>query len=158
MASVSTPTATSSPSKPALATSATPAADRVELSTPALTPAAADLPLTTEERMVQALDADGNGLVSQDEFLKTSIQELRRARNHGKHTDDSSHVKERVPAWAGKLRSMFKAADLDHNGSVDSQEMRAGLKDPSLMEGSPYRVRNMTVSAVAFRKSLANLP
>jgi hypothetical protein len=26
------------------------------------------------------------------------------------------------------------------------------------MEGSPYRVRNMTVSAVAFRKSLANLP
>ena len=117
------------------------------------------LPMTTEDRMVKALDTNGNGVVNRDEFVRTALQELWQAsyRRAPDGSNNSEWLKTLVPKWAEQLRNAFARADLDHNGTVNAQEMKAGLKDPSLIEGSPYQMRNMTVSAVAFRKSLALL-
>jgi hypothetical protein len=141
-----------------------PPADRVELSSgvetapgepapiegapPAAPPAESSPGAGTSTRpgraaaLMQALDADGNGQVSADEFTNGALALLRRAgalRRHRPDRDDddgSADESRRVPrGLERRLDRLFNRIDRNDDGHVDAAELETALARVSRRSG-----------------------
>jgi Ca2+-binding EF-hand superfamily protein len=113
---------------PRVTAAAAPATDSVALSkaaTAPVEPAVASEPLRTEQKLVKALDGDGNGRVSKDEFRNSALDLLRRGRPARRRS--AASIQRQEAQWARRLERSFARADANHDGSVDSDEMAAAL-------------------------------
>lgn len=105
------------------------------------TPALADNPGPPPgDRMVRHLDADGDGLVSFDEFRMPGTRMLRRLDTDGNgsisHEEVQAHRREiqarraeRAEERAARMDRMFDSMDTDGDGAVTAAEMRRGAFD-----------------------------
>jgi hypothetical protein len=110
-------TVTSTPA--AVSTTPAPAADSVELSTRAVT-------------LVKALDADGDGVLTKEEFTEGAIELLKRAsvRFHHRRIGKGQGIEKRDQRWTGRLEDVFAHVDGNRDGAVDVSELTSALPKP----------------------------
>jgi Ca2+-binding EF-hand superfamily protein len=129
-----------------------------------------DLSASRAETLMTALDKDGDGLVSKEEFAEGAIELLKRAsvRFHHQHAGGGKSIEKRDDRWTGRLEDVFAHVDENHDGAIDLTELTSALPKPAqrpeqrqscsstqTSTGSPTTVTataSVTVVAVAIRR------
>jgi len=104
--------------------------DTVELSQPAVdSVTATGTPSRRSDTLLRALDADGDGLVSKEEFTNGAIELLKRAsvRFHHQRVGKGEGIEKRDEKWTRRLEDVFPHVDANHDGSVDVTELTSAL-------------------------------
>jgi hypothetical protein len=139
--------------------SATPGTDTVELSK------------DRAETLMKALDTDGDGIVTKEEFTNGALQLLKRASvrfHHLSPEKKANGIERRDDRWTSRLEDVFAHVDANHDGAIDASELTSALPkavqrpeqrqscSPSQTStGSPTTVTavaGVTVVAVAIRR------
>jgi hypothetical protein len=119
--------------------SATPGTDTVELSK--------DL----AETLIKALDTDGDGVVTREEFTVGELELLKRASVRFHHLPPAAKAKgieKRDDRWTGRLEDAFVHVDRNHDGAIDVSELTSALPKAATTSVTPV--------AVAIRKYTAS--
>ncbi|HEV8393331.1 MAG TPA: EF-hand domain-containing protein [Vicinamibacterales bacterium] len=141
--------------------SATPGTDTVELSK------------ERAETLMKALDTDGDGVVTKEEFTDGALELLKRASVRFHHLPPAAKgqgIEKRDERWTSRLEDVFAHVDRNHDGAIDVTELTSALPkaaqrpaqrqsfSPSeTATGSPTPVAtttSVTVVAVAIRRYL----
>jgi len=139
--------------------SATPGTDTVELSK------------DRAETLIKALDTDGDGIVTKEEFTESALELLKRASVRFHHLPPSAKgqgIQKRDDRWTSRLEDVFAHVDRNHDGAIDVTELTSALpkaaQRPAQRQsfsatetatGSPAAVAtttSVTVVAVAIRR------
>jgi hypothetical protein len=126
------------------------------------------------ETLLEALDEDGDGLVSKDEFTEAAIALLKRASVRFVHQPSGSKkgIEQRDKGWTSRLEDVFAHVDKNHDGAIDASELTSALPRPAqrpeqlpscsateTSNGSPVAATptetvpaSVTVAAVAVRR------
>jgi Ca2+-binding EF-hand superfamily protein len=139
---------------------------------PELAPATdtVDLSARRAETLIEALDKDGDGLVSKEEFTESAMELLKRAsvRFHHLPAGNAKGIERRDERWTNRLEDVFAHVDSNHDGAIDASELTSALPKPAqrpeqrqscsstqTSTGSPTEVTataSVTVVAVAIRR------
>lgn len=104
--------------------------DTVELSQPAAdTATATGIRSTRSETLLRTLDANGDGLVSKEEFTDGAIELLKHAsvRFHHRHVGKGDGIEKRDEKWTSRLEDVFAHVDANRDGSVEISELTSAL-------------------------------
>ena len=129
-----------------------------------------DLSARRAETLIDALDKDGDGLVSKEEFTEGAMELLKRAavRFHHLPAGNAKSIEKRDERWTNRLEDVFAHVDRNHDGAIDVSELTSALPKPAqrpeqrqscsstqTSTGSPTEVTataSVTVVAVAIRR------
>jgi hypothetical protein len=117
--------------------SATPGTDTVELSK------------DRAETLIKALDTDGDGIVTKEEFTESALELLKRASVRFHHLPPSAKgqgIQKRDDRWTSRLEDVFAHVDRNHDGAIDVTELTSALPKPVATTTS------VTVAAVAIKR------
>jgi hypothetical protein len=98
--------------------SATPGTDTVELSK------------DRAETLIKAIDTDGDGIVTREEFADGAIELLKRASVRFHHLPPAAKergIEKRDDRWTGRLEDVFAHVDRNHDGAIDVTELTSAL-------------------------------
>jgi hypothetical protein len=142
--------------------SATPGTDTVELSK------------DRAETLIKALDTDGDGIVTREEFTDAALELLKRASVRFHHLPPAAKarsIEKRDDRWTGRLEDVFAHVDRNHDGAIDVTEVTSALpkavqrpaqRQPAsateTSTGAPAvaaATTSVTMAAVALRKYTA---
>jgi len=104
--------------------------DTVELSQPAAdTATPTGIRSTRSETLLHTLDANGDGLVSKEEFTDGAIELLKHAsvRFHHRRVGTGDGIEKRDEKWTSRLEDVFAHVDANRDGSVDISELTSAL-------------------------------
>jgi hypothetical protein len=104
--------------------------DTVELSQPAAdTATPTGIRSTRSETLLRALDANGDGLVSKEEFTDGAIELLKHAsvRFHHRRVGKGDGIEKRDEKWTSRLEDVFAHVDANRDGSVEISELTSAL-------------------------------
>ena len=117
--------------------SATPGTDTVELSK------------GRAETLMKALDTDGDGVVTKEEFTDGSLELLKRASvrfHHLPQTAKGQGIEKRAERWTGRLEDVFAHIDRNQDGAIDVSEVTSALPKAAASTAS------VTMVAAVIRK------
>ena len=118
--------------------SATPGTDTVELSK------------DRAETLMKALDTDGDGIVTREEFTEGALELLKRASVRFHHLPPAAKgrgIEKRDDRWTGRLEDVFAHVDRNQDGAIDVTELTSALPKAA--------TTSVTMVAVAIRKYTA---
>ena len=103
------------------------------------------------ETLVKALDTDGDGVVTREEFTEGAIELLKRASVRFHHLPPPAKkpgIEKRDERWTGRLEDAFAHVDRNHDGALDVSEMTSALP-----KGVQRPVQSPSVAAAIRRYS-----
>ena len=117
--------------------SATPGTDTVELSK------------GRAETLMKALDTDGDGVVTKEEFTDGALELLKRASVRFHHLPQAAKgqgIEKRADRWTGRLEDVFAHVDRNQDGAIDVTEVTSALPKAAASTAS------VTMVAAVIRK------
>jgi hypothetical protein len=103
-----------------------------EKSAPARPTDTVELSKDRAETLIKALDADGDGVVTKEEFTDGARELLKRAavRFHHLPPTKARGIEKRDDRWTGRLEDAFAHVDRNHDGAIDLSELTSALPKP----------------------------
>jgi EF-hand domain pair/EF hand len=103
-----------------------------EKSAPARPTDTVELSKDRAETLIKALDADGDGIVTKEEFTDGAIELLKRAsvRFHHEKVGKGHGIEKRDDRWTTRLEDVFAHVDANRDGAIDVNELTSALPKP----------------------------